>query len=133
LALDEVQICEMPARAGAAMSVTNPRTPLFGSLPARGLWTALDLTRGQFVGIVLLACVVYAFAGGPLWRHLGENDFLRIVLSYALIPLLVAAALAWNHALRLSRWLVASGVLATLKLVLTALLAVATGIYRAAP
>lgn len=119
--------------AGAAVSDARRRSPLFGPLPASGPWTALHLTREQFVAILLIACAAYAFIGGPLWRHLGESDFHRIVLSYALIPLLVAGALSWNHALRLPRWFVASGVLAALKLVLTALLAVATGIYRAAP
>jgi hypothetical protein len=115
------------------MNAKSQRTSLFGPLPANGPWTALDLTRGQFVGVLLLACTAYVFTGGPLWQHLGESDFLRIVLSYALIPLLVAVALSRNRALHLSRWLAASGVLAALKLLVTALLAVAVGIYRATP
>ena len=47
---------------------------------------------------------MYLLTGGPLWRHLRENDFVRIVASYAVIPLAVAIALHRNGALRLT-WL----------------------------
>ncbi len=104
------------------------RTPLFSPLPISGPWTALHLTRAQFLVILIGACLVYVFLGGPLWHHLRENDFVRIVTSYAMIPLAVAIALRHNGALRLSPWLVASGVLAALKLLVTAMLAVAFGI-----
>jgi hypothetical protein len=100
----------------------------FAPLPVHGPWTALQLTRTQFLVILAGACAVYAFTGGPLWRHLGENDFVRIAVSYAVIPPAVAAALHRNGALRLSTWLVASGVIAALKLLLTALAALALGI-----
>ncbi|HEY8514077.1 MAG TPA: hypothetical protein VIS07_01020 [Candidatus Binatia bacterium] len=104
------------------------RAPLFAPLPVRGPWTPLHLTRAQFVAILTLACLVYAFLGGPLWRHLGEGDFARIVVSYAVIPLGVAAALARNRELRFGLWLGASAVLAALKLILTATLALVLGI-----
>lgn len=99
------------------------RTPLFAPLPVNGPWTALHLTRAQFFAILLGATLVYLFLGGPLWSHLRESDFVRIVTSYAVIPLAVAAALHRNGELRLGSWLVASGVLAALKLLLTAGLA----------
>ncbi len=99
------------------------RTPLFAPLPVDGPWTALHLTRGQFLAILLGATLVYVFTGGPLWAHLRENDFLRIVVSYAVIPLAVALALHRNGHLRLAAWLAASGVIAGLKLLLTAGLA----------
>jgi len=104
---------------------------LFAPLPEHGPWTPLHLTRGQFLAIVTGACLVYAFTGGPLWTHLGESDFVRIAVSYAVIPLAVAAALWWNGALRFSLWLAASAVIAALKLVITALLALVLGIAGA--
>lgn len=114
---------ETPAVHGA-----SERRRFFAPLPARGPWTPLRLTRGQFLAILAAACLVYAFLGGPLWRHLGEGDFARIVVSYAVIPLGVAAALARNRELRLGLWLGASAVLAALKLILTATLALVLGI-----
>jgi len=99
------------------------RTPLFAPLPVNGPWTALHLTRGQFLAILAGATLLYVFLGGPLWLHLRENDFARIVTSYAVIPLAVALALYRNGHLRLGSWLAASGVIAALKLLLTAGLA----------
>ena len=104
------------------------RSRLFAPLPAHGPWTPLHLSRAQFLTILGGACAVYAFTGGPLWRHIGENDFVRIVTSYTVIPIAVAVALRRNGALRFTGWLAASGVLAALKLVLTALLALTLGI-----
>jgi hypothetical protein len=52
----------------------------------------------------------------------------RIVISYAVIPVAVAAALHWNGKLRFALWLAASGVIAALKLLLTAVLALILGI-----
>jgi hypothetical protein len=104
------------------------RTRLFAPLPVNGPWTALQLSRAQFVSILGGACVIYTFTGGPLWRHVGENDFVRIVTSYAAIPLAVAIALRRNASLSFVSWLVASGVIAALKLLLTALLALTLGI-----
>ena len=106
-------------------------TRLFAPLPVHGPWTPLHLSRAQFLSILAGACLVYAFTGGPLWRHLGESDFLRIVTSYAVIPLAVAGALQRNRALRFTGWLVASGVLAALKLLFTAVLALTFGIAAA--
>jgi len=104
------------------------RARLFTPLPVHGPWTPLHLSRAQFVTILGGACVIYTFTGGPLWRHVGQNDFVRIATSYAIIPLAVAVALRRNGSLRFTSWLVASGVIAALKLLLTALLAVTLGI-----
>lgn len=123
------QICESdPQTESPAGRVHGGRTPLFSPLPVHGPWTALQLTRGQFLGILAAACALYAFLGGPLWRHLGEHDFARIASSYTLIPVAVALALVRNHAFRVTTWLAGSGVIAAIKLVLTALLAMAFGI-----
>lgn len=104
------------------------RARLFAPLPADGPWTQLGLGRGQFFAILAGAVLIYIFVGGPLWAHLRQNDFVRITVSYAAIPLAVAWAQRRNRTLRLTTWLVASGVLAALKLLATAGIAVALGI-----
>ena len=99
------------------------RVPLFGSFPSRGIWNAVGLGRGDFLGILLAAVAVYAFLGGPIWRRLGEDDFVRIATSYALIPAAVALAQWARGTLRPSLFLGGSAVIAALKLVVTAGLA----------
>lgn len=103
---------------------------MFAPLPVNGPWSALHLTRAQFLLILLGATLVYVFTGGPLWSHLRENDFVRILISYAVIPVAVAAALQRNGHLRFTLWLAASGVIAALKLLLTAVLALILGIAQ---
>ncbi len=94
--------------------------PLFGPLPLAGPWTALGLTRGQFLGILALSFGLFVVWGGPVWSHLHDGHFWRLGVSYAAIPPAVAWALHRNGGLQAARVLVASGVLALLKLVLTA-------------
>ena len=103
------------------------RAPLFGPLPVHGPWTGLGLSREQFLGILLASCVIFVFWGGPLWSHAGRSDFWRLAVSYAAIPALVAAAQAWRGTLRPSLFLAATGVIAVVKLVVTALLDLAVG------
>jgi hypothetical protein len=107
---------------------THEARRFFSPLPSHGPWTGLGLTRAQFLGIVLGATLLYLFAGGPLWVRLGENDFARIAVSYAVIPVAVAAALWRNRKLSLTGWLVATAVIAILKLLLTAGLALLLGV-----
>lgn len=107
---------------------TRPR--LFAPLPVSGPWTALGLGRGQFFGILIGACLIYLFVGGPLWAHLRQNDFVRIVVSYLAIPIAVALAQRRNGTLRVSTWFAASSVIAALKLLVTAGIAVVLGIAR---
>ena len=97
-------------------------------LPASGPWTTVGLSRGQFFGILIGACLIYLFLGGPLWLHLRQNDFVRIAVSYIVIP--IAVAIAQRHAgtLRFSTWFAGSGIIAALKLLVTAGIAVVLGI-----
>ena len=104
------------------------RFRLFAPLPVSGPWTAVGLSRGQFLGILVGACLIYVFLGGPLWLHLRQNDFVRIAVSYLAIPLAVAIAQRHSGTLRLSTWFAASGVIAALKLLVTAGIAVVLGI-----
>lgn len=106
------------------------RPRLFAPLPVTGPWTALGLGRGQFFGILTGACLIYLFLGGPLWAHLRDSDFVRIVVSYLAIPIAVALAQRANAKLRFATWLAASSVVAALKLLVTAGLAVVLGIAR---
>jgi hypothetical protein len=109
---------------------TPKRAPLFGPLPTRGVWTALDLTRNQFLLILLLSVVLFLFIGGPLWLHTRESHFWRINLSYAVIPFAVAAAFYRNGRVRFVPIVVASGVIALVKLVVTAVLLVLIGVAQ---
>ena len=93
---------------------------LFGPLPVAGPWTGLGLTRGQFLGILALSLALFVVVGGPIWGHLHDGHFWRLGVSYAAIPPAVAWALHRNGGMQAVRVVVASGVLALLKLVLTA-------------
>jgi hypothetical protein len=100
----------------------------FGALPVAGIWTPFGLRRGQFLLILALSLLLFVFVDGPAWRHLHDSHFLRIAVSYAVIPLGVAAAFARNHDRRVVLALAASAVIALIKLVLTALLLMLIGI-----
>jgi hypothetical protein len=95
----------------------------FGPLPSHGVWTALGLTRGQFFAILALACLIYVFFPGPLWLHLGRDDFARIVASYAVIPIAIALALYRNGSVDLASFVGGTATVAVLKLLITAGLA----------
>ncbi len=97
--------------------------PTFAPLPTKGVWTAIGLSRAAFFTIFLGASAVYVFWGGPLWSHLGEDDFVRLAISYAIIPIAVAFALVRAGNFGIATFVVATGVIAALKLVLTAVLA----------
>ena len=91
-----------------------------GPLPTTGPWTALGLTRGWFLAILLLSVAAFTFIGGPVWRHVHDSHFWRIVVSYALIPLAVIVAFGRGWTTRIGQLAAAVGVLALLKLVATA-------------
>lgn len=99
------------------------RRRFFEPLPARGPWTPLGLDRGQFLLILFSACAVYALVPGPVWRHAGTDDFLRIATSYGVIPIAVAVALYRNRRAHLGLFVAATATLAALKLLITAVLA----------
>ena len=109
---------------------TPQRTPLFGPLPTHGIWTALELTRSQFLLILALSVGMFVFIRGPLWLHARESHFWRINLSYAIIPVAVAGALYRNGKARLAPIIVASVVIALVKLVITAVLLVMIGVAQ---
>jgi hypothetical protein len=118
------------ARTTGSVATASTRTPLFASLPERGIWTQVGLTRGQFLGILGLSVALFVVVGGPIWLHVHDGHFLRITLSYGFIPIAVAVALWRNGTLRLGLLLGASAVIAALKLLLTAGLLVVVAIAR---
>jgi hypothetical protein len=97
-------------------------------LPEHGIWTAVGLTRAQFFGILLASTGLFLLVGGPLWTHLREGHFARLAWSYAVIPPLVALALARNRRLEPFLVLGASGVIAFAKWILTAALTLLLGL-----
>ena len=111
------------------MSSPSPG-PFFGGLPKRGIWTAVELTRNQFVAILGLSVLLFVFVGGPLWNHLHDSHFLRIAVSYGVIPLAVALALHRNGSWRLPLVVGASALIAVVKLLLTAGLMVVLALGR---
>jgi hypothetical protein len=94
--------------------------PFFGSLPERGPWTPVGLTRGQFLVILGLSVALFVFVGGPVWAHLRDGHSARIAVSYGIIPVAAGIALHRNHVARPGLVLGATVVIALVKLVLTA-------------
>jgi hypothetical protein len=90
----------------------------------------VGLTRGQFVAILGLSVVLFAFVGGPLWGHLRDGHLARIAISYGVIPPAVALALRRNGRARVALVVGASAVVAVLKLLLTAGLLVVIALAR---
>lgn len=103
-------------------------SPWLGPLPTRGPWTAVALSRAEFLGVLAASVLVFLVLGGPVWTHLRDSHFLRITVSYAVIPLLVAAVQWRSGTLRPGVFLGATALLAAAKLVLTAGLTVVLGI-----
>jgi hypothetical protein len=103
------------------MSVSS-KPPLFGPLPRVGPWTAIGLTRGHFTGILLGAIALFVFVDGPLWAHLHDGHLRRILVSYGVIPVADAGALALVGTFSWGRLLGATVVLGLLKLLATAVL-----------
>lgn len=92
----------------------------FGPLPRTGPWTRLGMTRGWFLGILAASVLAFVFVGGPVWRHVHDGHFARILLSYALIPAGVVVAYGRGWRGRTGQMIAATAVLALVKLVLTA-------------
>jgi hypothetical protein len=93
-----------------------------GPLPTRGPWTAVGLDRGWFFGILVIAVAGFAFIGGPVWRHPHADHFVRIALSYAVIVPLVGIAYGRRRPFPFGPALAAIGIIALVKLVITAAL-----------
>jgi hypothetical protein len=104
------------------------RGAFFGPLPRRGIWSAVDLTRDQFLAILTLSLLLFVFVDGPIWSHAHASHFWRIAWSYLAIPAAVALALLRNGKLGLAPLVVGSAVLSLVKLVLTAILLVVLGV-----
>jgi hypothetical protein len=110
--------------------VADHRQPsaFFGPLPTRGIWTAFDLTRDQFLVTLAFSVALFVFIGGPIWSHAHESHFWRIGLSYLVIPVAVALCLFRNGKLRLAPLVVGSAVISLVKLVATAIILVVVGV-----
>jgi hypothetical protein len=109
------------------MTRPGTRARLVGPLPATGPWTAVGLARGQFFAVLLTSLALFVWVDGPVWRHVRDTHFARIMVSYAVIPLGVAVALAWNRALGWRRLLGGTLVIGVTKLVVTAVLLAVLG------
>lgn len=112
----------------SANSDLHPR--FIGGLPETGIWTAVGLTRAQFFAILGISVALFLLVGGPVWLHVREAHFTRIVVSYAVIPIAVTAVFARHGVPRVWQVVAASGVLAAVKLVLTAGLLIVLALAR---
>jgi hypothetical protein len=103
-------------------TTVSPRThgAFIGGLPEHGIWTAVGLRRGQFFAVLGLSLAVFAFLGGPVWTHVRDAHFLRIAVSYAVIPPAVYVAMRRSGRPGLVAVGLASAVLMFVKLVVTA-------------
>jgi hypothetical protein len=108
--------------------VQQSRPPMFGPLPRHGPWSVVGLSRGQFLGVLAASLALFVGLGGPVWSHLHDAHLVRITVSYAVIPLLVAVVQWRSGRLRPGLFVGATALLAASKLVLTAALTVALGI-----
>jgi hypothetical protein len=113
-----------------ATAVHGDPPRFFGAFPERGIWTALGLSRAQFFAILGGSIALFAFVGGPVWTHVRDSHFARITVSYGAIPIAVAVALHRNGKARPLTIVVASAVVALLKLVATAALLVGLALAR---
>jgi hypothetical protein len=104
--------------------------PFFGSLPTDGIWSSVGLTRAQFLWLIALSTALFVFIDGPLWEHLRDTHFNRILFSYAFIPPAVAAALRYNGKLRWMLLVAATVMVGLVKLLLTAVVLVALGLLQ---
>jgi hypothetical protein len=78
------------------------------------------MSRAWFLGILAASVIGFLLIDGPVWEHVHDGHFRRIVLSYAMIPAGVAAAFLRRWRGRMGQMLAATAVLALAKLVLTA-------------
>ena len=98
-----------------------------GPLPTTGPWSAFGLSRGQFVAILLGAIALFVMIDGPVWWHVHDQHFARLVWSYAVIPPAIAAAQVRNGAFGWGRLLGATVTIGVLKLVATAVVLAVCG------
>jgi hypothetical protein len=108
----------------------DARTSFFGGLPERGPWTAVGLSRAQFLAILALSVGLFVFVGGPVWAHVHDRHFARIAISYGVIPVAVVGALHRNGTARPALVAGATLVIALVKLILTAALLVVLALAR---
>jgi hypothetical protein len=92
------------------------------------VWTNVCLSAAQFAAILALSLLLFVFLDGPLWWHLRESHMLRILVSYAAIPVAVALALARNGELRPMPLLGGTLVIGVIKLLLTTLMVMVLGL-----
>jgi hypothetical protein len=95
------------------------------------VWTAVGLTRGQFLSILAVSILLFMFLYGPLWLHTHDSHFGRIVWSYLMILPMTGAALYRNGKARIGTVVAASVVIGLVKLVVTAVILVAIGLGQA--
>lgn len=112
------------------MSTAPRREPLFAPLPVHGIWDSVDLSRLQFMAILLVSVIVFTFVGGPVWSHARESHFWRLGISYAIIPALVGVALWRNRRFSWMSLFLGTTVISLIKLVLTASLLVLVGMVH---
>lgn len=109
---------------------TPGRAPFFGSLPERGPWTAVGLTRGQFLAILGLSIALFVLVDGPVWAHLRDSHTVRIAVSYGIILPAVVLALRRSGSASVPLVLGASALIAAVKLLVTAALLVVFALGR---
>ncbi len=114
------------------MTSSDPdaRPPFIGGFPETGVWTAVGLSRAQFFTILTISVGLFLVVGGPVWLHVRDAHFMRITVSYAVIPLAVTVALSRRGVPRVWQVLAASGVLALVKLIVTAGLLIILALAR---
>jgi hypothetical protein len=115
----------------AADTKSEGSWPLVGLVPKDGIWTAVGMTRGQFLGVIAVSTALFVLIDGPVWQHLRDSHLSRILWSYMMIPPAVAGFLYLNGRTRLGLLVAATVVIGLVKLVLTAVILVLIGLAQA--
>jgi len=97
------------------------RRRFFGGLPGTGVWTAVGLSRAQFLAILGISIAAFCFVDGPFWS-VGGSHLRRLTVSYAAIPLMILVVQARHRRLDIASLAAGSVVIGLIKLVVTALL-----------
>jgi hypothetical protein len=108
----------------------DPASPLHRSRPLRDV---LGLSPRQFISVVVLSLLLFAFLGGPFWSAARTAFPLRLFASYLVIPVLVVPLLWSNRALTWPSAFAASAAAAAIKFAVTVVIDVVRGLLGGWP
>jgi hypothetical protein len=116
-----------PMRAAAKLARSQPSgpPPVVPSLPQSPRVTeAIEVRPQEIASATALAVAVFVALLGPVWERRYNVDR-AVLVSYLVIPPIVAAILLRSRRLELVRWLLATFMVAVIKFLITATIVIA--------